>query len=156
MRPRGLKGTCKIQLFTSDFSTKDLDSVFLCDKETAVESSQFEGNFAYFKFEGVDDIDAAELLRGKVIYLAREKFLLPQGRYLISDLIGIEVFSGSAMLGKLCDVLQYGSADVYVVKGENGEVLFPALKSLILNIDLKANKMSLDEKVFEEVAVKKE
>ncbi|MDD4839465.1 MAG: ribosome maturation factor RimM [Clostridia bacterium] len=156
VRPRGLKGTCKVQLLTDIFAHfQELDYVFLDKKEqVAIESSQFESNFAYFKFEGIDDIDAAEKLRGKKVYIPHDSIKIPEGRYFISDLIDVDVFVGSRLLGTLVDVLQYGSADVYIVKTENkGNVSFPALKKLIMNIDINANKMLLDEKVFVEVAV---
>ncbi|HKL94625.1 MAG TPA: ribosome maturation factor RimM [Clostridia bacterium] len=160
VRPRGLKGTCKVQLFITDFpSAQNLENVYIDERQVAVENSQIERDFAYLKLKGIDDIDSAEKLRGKKLYITRDKIVLSEGRYLVSELLGIEVFVGAVKIGKLCDVLQYGAADVYVVKGDiienkkTVEVSFPALKKLIMSIDLELNKMLLDKKVFEEVAV---
>ena len=56
-------------------------------------------------------------------------------------------------LGKLTDVMQPGGNDVYVFKGALGEVLVPALKSVVLKVDLQAGEMLLDGKRLDEVAV---
>ena len=56
-------------------------------------------------------------------------------------------------LGKIVDVLQPGGNDVYVFKGPLGEVLVPALKSVVQAVDLEAGVMRLDGKRLDEVAV---
>ncbi len=46
------------------------------------------------------------------------------------------------VLGTLTDVLQTGANDVYCVKMENGkELLLPAIKDCILNVDLEKQEM---------------
>ena len=49
--------------------------------------------------------------------------------------------------------MQPGGNDVYVFKGPLGEVLVPALKSVVLKVDLEAGEMRLDGKRLDEVAV---
>ena len=63
------------------------------------------------------------------------------------------VVSDGRDLGKLTDVMQPGGNDVYVFKGSLGEVLVPALKSVVLKVDLQQGEMLLDGARLDEVAV---
>jgi 16S rRNA processing protein RimM len=48
------------------------------------------------------------------------------------------------LLGRVCDVLQTGSNDVYVIRDESGrEVLLPALKSVVKNVQLEQKRMDV-------------
>ena len=49
--------------------------------------------------------------------------------------------------------MQPGGNDVYVFKGPLGEVLVPALKSVVVKVDLEKGEMLLDGKRLDEVAV---
>ena len=53
----------------------------------------------------------------------------------------------------MVDVLQPGAADVYVFRGPMGEVLVPALKSVVLSVDVGAGTMLLSAQKLAEVAV---
>ncbi len=158
LKPRGLKGVVKAKLYSDSFSTvKNLGTAFLGDEEIEVESAQFEGDFAYFKFYNIDDVEKAESLRGKDVFVDRNDIEISDDRNFIADLIGMEIFIGDKLLGILQDVLQYGSADVYQMKTVNGsKAFFPALKKLILEINLTENKIVLDKEVYKQVAVYEE
>ena len=105
--------------------------------------------------KGVKDRGDAELLRGADIYITRDELPeLEEDQYLIIDLIGTEVYTNAGdFIGVLKEILQHGSADVYVVKKPNKSLMFPAIKDLILDIDLDKNKIIVDKKRFGEVAV---
>ena len=55
--------------------------------------------------------------------------------------------------GKITDVMQPGGNDVYVISGKRGEVLVPALKSVVISVDTKAGEMLLSAARMREVAV---
>ena len=74
-------------------------------------------------------------------------------RYYIVDMIGIDVVVGGEVVGEVCDVLQYGSADVYMVKNGNDSLSFPAIANLIKSVDLEGGKMVLDDMIFPRVVV---
>lgn len=98
------------------------------------------------KFDEIENIDSAECLIGADILILREKFPdLDDGEYYWVDIIGLEVFTDDEkLLGKVDSIFQTGSNDVYVVKdGKGGEVLVPALESVIKDIDLKAGIMTV-------------
>jgi 16S rRNA processing protein RimM len=68
---------------------------------------------------------------------------LPEDTYFICDLIGMEVKTDEdILLGNIQDVISTGSNDVYVVKHSSGkEILIPAIKEVVLNVDVDHNFM---------------
>ena len=71
---------------------------------------------------------------------------LPEGRYYIFDMIGIEVQDTKGnVLGTLTDVLQPGANDVYVVSKEGEpDQLFAAIDDVIIDIDMDKRMMIVD------------
>jgi len=84
--------------------------------------------------EGVHNRGQAEALRGMLIGVAEESSPpLPEGTFYIRELVGREVVAEDGrILGELTGVLSTGSNDVYEISGPDGEILFPALKELVL------------------------
>ena len=70
---------------------------------------------------------------------------LPEDSYYIVDLLECEVFTEEGEnLGKLIDVFNTGSNDVYVVKDELGkQVLLPAIGDVIKNVDIHNRKITV-------------
>lgn len=97
------------------------------------------------KLDRIATRNAAEALRGaRVLVCTRDLPALPPGQYYTYQLIGLRVVreSGEA-LGELSEVLRTGSNDVYVVKTAAGELLLPAIESVIRTIDLAAGTMTV-------------
>ena len=71
---------------------------------------------------------------------------LDEDTYFIADLIGLNVYDEKdKLIGKLNDIYNTGSNDIYVVNSDNGkQILFPALKSVIKQIDVKNGKIIVD------------
>ena len=157
LRPRGLKGEIKAEIYSSkdDFLAGYKGVVQIDGKEYRVQKYTQAGAFGYFQLAGVDSVEGAEALRGKEIYADR-KDLPPtlEGEHFIVDIIGLDVFVDDRAIGKICDVLQYGAADVYQVTTlDGGSLSFPALKALIKTVDLDRGVMVLDKKIFDSVVV---
>jgi 16S rRNA processing protein RimM len=69
---------------------------------------------------------------------------LPEGTYLIADIIGLEVFEGDVCYGKITDCIETGSNDVYIVEKENeNPLLIPALKSVIEEVNINEGYMKV-------------
>ena len=65
--------------------------------------------------------------------------------YLVKDLVGcVVVTKQGETLGPLLDVLGTGANDVYVVGEGMSEILIPALKSVVLKIDLENKRIEVD------------
>ena len=76
-------------------------------------------NIVLLRLEGVETIDDAEKLRGKVLYIDRDDARLPEGKNFVQDLIGCRVVDAddaSKEYGEIADVFKTGANDVYTVK----------------------------------------
>lgn len=95
---------------------------------------------------GVDDISAAEPLKGADVLIARH--LLPEpeeDEYYWFDIIGLSVVSvDGRALGVVESIFPTGSNDVYVVKDRGEERMIPALESVIVSINLDSGVMTVD------------
>ena len=98
------------------------------------------------KFKDVDDINDIEPYKGKSLYVTRE-FAVPlkENEYYIADLIGMEVYlEDGEYFGTLMDVMETGANDVYIIDSkEHGEVLLPAIRECILDVDIEKNIMTI-------------
>lgn len=155
LRPRGLKGVVKVEAYSDDTSRwRAFRTLGVGGKNYEVEEISVENAVVYVKLRGVDNADEAEKLRGlSVTALRAELPPPPAGRYYIADLLGSDVYAGGDRIGELVDVLQYGSADVYVVRTSDGTVSFPALKETLREIDAAEGRIVLDGAMFSRTAV---
>ena len=89
-------------------------------------------------FYGIDSIEAAQLLKNRVVYADREDITLDDDRVFIADIIGLDVFDerDGKKLGVLTDVIESPASDLFAVKTADGrEVLVPAVDEFIGHID---------------------
>ena len=97
------------------------------------------------QLEDCADREAAEAFRGQLIQIRTgEAAPPPPGSYYYHQIVGLSVVTeeGEA-LGEVTEILETGSNDVYVITGPTGELLLPALTSVILQIDLEAKRMTV-------------
>ncbi|MHB1315255.1 MAG: ribosome maturation factor RimM [Christensenellales bacterium] len=159
LKPQGINGELKIQPLTDDEQRYNrLPYVFLETKggydKRSFSHLRLQNGFVYLLFEGVNDRDTAEALRGRYLYIDRQHAVeLPEGSYFICDLIGCVVEDENGFeYGKVTEVLQTGANDVYVVSGIK-ELYLPALKKLILSTDIEAKRIMIRSDVLKEVAL---
>ncbi len=85
--------------------------------------------------EGVGDVNAAMALKGRTVCFARADAKLPKGRFFLADILGASVITeDGAEIGKLVDIIQNPTQNVYVVRGQR-EHLIPAVPEFVLNTD---------------------
>lgn len=144
--PQGVRGEVRLIPLT-DFPErfKTLKTALLDDGTSLqVESVRYHQQFVLLKFKGLDDRNSIEHLKNKLIQIERKDLMpLPEGHFHIFDIIGLTVYNEQEeCLGKISDVLQTGSNDVYVVEQKDKQpLLIPGLKTVVLNIDIAAGKM---------------
>lgn len=160
LKPQGLRGEVKVRPITHDINRfRDLPEVFFKQgdvfKSREVRCERIHDGFVYLRFPGVDDRDAAEALRGELLYVHRKDALqLPEDMHFICDLVGCTVVDTQGeVIGVLKDVLTPGSNDVYVLDTPMGEVLLPALYSVVPDIDVQQRRITVDRERMQEVAV---
>ncbi len=97
-------------------------------------------NMVLAKIKGVETIDQAERLRGKIVYINRDDITLGEGVEFVQDLIGCKVLDAddtSVEYGEIKDVFKTGANDVYTVKKDGKEYLVPVIDSVVVekNVD---------------------
>jgi len=139
MRAHGLNGGMWVKPLTDrDIRTNKIRDVFLMsggvERPAVVRSINDVDGRWILGLEGVNNRDQAEAMRGVVIGVAEEASpALPEGTFYIRDIVGREVVAEDGrVLGAITGVLSTGSNDVYEISGPDGEILFPALKELVL------------------------
>ena len=159
-KPQGVRGEVKVRPCTCDPERfEGLERVYI-EKDGGyapldITVNRLGADAVFMNVAGVTDRDMAGKLRGTRLYIDRAHAVaLDADTNFLADLYGLRgVADDGRDLGKLADVLQPGGNDVYVFKGPLGEVLVPALKSVVLDVDLEKGEMRLCGKRLDEVAV---
>ena len=145
----GIKGMVKVKPFTDDITRFDrLEKVYIeihnSKKKYEIEEVKYHKDMVLIKFKGIDKLEDAELLRNLYLEVNRsEEPDLDEGTYYIVDLLGLDVYSDEGnLLGKIDDIYNNGSSDIYVIKDELGkQLLLPAISDVIKDINLQDKKM---------------
>ena len=110
--------------------------LFLDEKPLAVRSARVHKGSVIVQFEGVDSVEAAMLLKNRVVSIDRADAHLPEGSFFLADLIGLKVIDEDGTeLGTLREVLSPSVQRVYVVDGPR-EILIPAVPEFILETNI--------------------
>ena len=148
---QGIKGDVRVLPKTDDKTRfellKEITAVFSNgNKQFDIERVWYHKNFVILKLKGINDMNAAELLKGGVIVVPPELALpLSDGQYYIRDLIGMTVTTTNGeLLGVISQVLETGANDVFLVKTNGADILIPHIKQCIVNVDV-ANKTMVVE-----------
>lgn len=145
----GVRGEVKVFPTTDDMHRfESLKNVILDlgkeQRSLEIEQVKFFKNMVILKFKGLDNMNDVEAFRQKDLLITREQAVeLGPDENFIADLIGLSVVTDEGtILGTLADVLQTGANDVYCVKtGEGKELLLPAIKECVLNVDLEKQEI---------------
>lgn len=147
--PWGVRGEVKVAIET-DFPErfKRLRRVYLGEKATScvLEGSRLHKRHVLLKLGGCDDRDAAEKLRGQLVQIPVEEAMpLGEDEYYIYKIVGLDVWTTEGEhLGRVSEVLFTAANDVYVVQGEKGEILIPAVEDVVLEVDLAGGRLTVE------------
>lgn len=145
----GIKGQVKVNPFTEDIKKFDkLNEIYVEKKKELqlfqIENVNYNKHTVILKLKGIDTIEQAEEYRNCYIKIDREKEeKLPEGVYYIVDLLGLDVYTDEGkLLGKVDDIYNTGSNDIYVVKDELGkQILLPGIEEVLKQVDLENKKI---------------
>jgi len=139
----GLNGEVKVVIWMDsieDFETLEYIYTNKKDEKLKLQFSnvKYQKSNLIVKFDGIDGIDDAEKFKGSILYVDREQLGEPEVGYYICDLIGVRVITDEGVeLGRITDVFNTGSNDIYVVKPESGkDILLPVIPDVVLRVDI--------------------
>lgn len=160
LRPQGVKGLVKVRPDTDDpYRYEDLDFVFVKKgneyEKMEIADVNVRDDGVYLRLNGIQDRNEAEKQRGMMLYVDRAHARkLEEGETFICDLLGCKVIDfDKNEIGVVKDVLQPGGNDVYVIKTPKGEMLLPAVRHIVPEIDVEKGIMKVDASRLHEVAV---
>jgi 16S rRNA processing protein RimM len=139
----GLRGEIRVNPVTDFPERFEPGSELWIDGEpVTVGTSRWDRRLVYVKLRGVSTRAAAEALVGKELHVPEESSLLGEGQFFRHDVIGLRVREEDGdELGRVVDILHTGANDVYVVHGERGELLLPALDDVVKQVDVGRGEM---------------
>lgn len=145
----GIKGMVKIKPFTDDITRFNrVKEVYIENKNNTkkyiIEEVKYHKNMVLAKIEGIDTVEDADKLKQSYLLVDRaNEEPLEEGVYYIVDLIGLEVYEDTGkLLGKVDDIFNTGSNDIYVVKDEQGkQILLPGIPDVLKKVDIEAGKI---------------
>ena len=144
----GIRGNVKVRSFSDNEKRFDKGSkVYIGDELLTIEDSFDQKGFKVLKFVEYNDINDSLKLVGKDITIdEKDRGELSHGEFYIYEMIGLDVYSNGQKVGNIKDIISgvYPN-DVYVIeKTDKTEVLLPALKTVITNVDIKNKKIEVD------------
>ena len=106
-------------------------------------SSRGRSDNLIIKLQGIDTPGAARELVGQELSCKADSAPdLPENEYFHYQLMGLQVLTEEGeRLGRITEIIVTGSNDVYVVSGDKGEILLPALSQVVLKVNLEAGTM---------------
>jgi len=147
--PHGYKGEVKAEIVT-DFPERfaSTSAVYLGPEHHPypLEGYRILDRTVVLKLKGIDTIDQAEQLRGALVEVPEEEAVaLPPGHYFWHQVLGLQVVTAQGeLLGRVDEILETGANDVYVVHGPRGEILIPAIKQVVKNVDLERGVITVE------------
>ena len=145
----GIKGFVKVKPWVNDIEIfDDLKKVYVKikkeEKELEIEEVKYHKDMVLIKFKGIETVEQAETLRNLYLEINREDAIpLEEGTYFIADLLESDVYTDEGeLLGKLEDIYNSGSKDIYVVKNELGKtILLPGIPEVIKEVNIEESKI---------------
>ncbi len=131
----------------TDFPTRRFkrgNSVVIKGEAHKIQGARIQGGTVLLKLEDIQDRDTAAALRGAEVEVpTQDAVSLPKGQFYWHQVIGLRVEDATSHepLGEVTDIIETGANDVYIVRGPKAEILVPAIKDVVKNIDPTEGRM---------------
>ena len=149
-RPHGINGEILMEVL-SDFPERIVHGrhVFIGEGHTefVIDNARPHARGLIVSIQSIHDRTQAESFRNEMVYIpSSDVITLSEDTYYHHQLIGLEVRTEkNDSIGTIAEILETGANDVYLIKTLDGkEILIPAIKSVVLNIDLEMGKIIVD------------
>lgn len=149
----GIKGAVKVFPRTDDPSRfEDLEEVFYSKHDSEkiegsyrIQDVAYLQNMVLLKFEGINDRNTSELLKGQELWVDRAHAVdLEEGEYYMADLIGMKVVSEEGEdVGTVEDYMETPANIVLQIRKNHQEMLVPMVDEFVKDVDLENNVMTI-------------
>lgn len=154
VKPQGIRGEVKAQISTNVNAVfNGLEEAYVEGKKFEISSISLRQGFLYVKFEGIDDRNMAESLRGKRIMLDKDliKNALEEDELLVDDLIGMVLYDKDGnLVGQIVDVENYGATFNFIIDCNGRTVQTPFVDGVF---DRDGDTLVVNKDKFDEVSV---
>lgn len=145
----GIRGQLKIYPITSDIERfRSLKRVFIGESkvECNVSSVMIKKGLVIIALKEYSNINEVTSFVKSYLFVSDEdRVVLPKDNYFIHDLVGCKIIDAKeGFVGELVDVIQGAANDVYVVKNGDAEILIPAVKEFIKNVDVLSKEIHVE------------
>ena len=143
-KPFGVRGEMRVRSL-SDVPGRFEEAPSGAVKETAVRSVRAMNGSYVLGMDVCSSPEDAALFRGWTVKIPQGSAPpLPQGQYYEYELIGLSVQDEAGRsMGTLEEILKTPGHHVFVVRGDQGEVLIPAAKDVVSAVDLPGKTMTV-------------
>lgn len=139
LNTHGVRGELKVQPWLdSPLLFQQLPALSVNGQTYTIRSVRSQGPNVLVMLEGIDSIDDALPLKGKIASARREDIPLEEGRHSVADLIGLKAKNADtgAFFGTVTEISEYPAHDVYVVQGEK-TYLIPDVPAFVREINVE-------------------
>ena len=149
----GIRGELKVKIYSDNIRRLEgVEKVYVSANENGGEGLElgisglrYQKEMALVRMQEIQDLTQAEKLKGFFLLVPEAELPpLPEGRYYIYQLEGLDVWEKGVCYGTLKEVMQPGGNDVYIVSDGTKEILIPALKTVIKEVDLEKRRMEVE------------
>lgn len=133
---------CDSAEFISLFDTLYFDSKG--DKSVKILDSRPHKTNALVVIDGINTVDQAKSLYGKILYMKRSDVALGEGVFFIDDILGCDVIDidTEKNYGVVTDVIQTGANDVYQIRDNNKkDYLIPVIDDVVIEFRVPDKKI---------------
>jgi 16S rRNA processing protein RimM len=150
-RPHGLRGDVSVEVRTDEPDKRFVAGAAIATEPAStgpllIESVRWHSGTLLIRFDGVNDRDHAEELRGTMLVIDSADIPLPEDpdEFYDHQLIGLAVVTpGGERVGEVSDVLHHGQ-DLLVIRRGKTDVYVPFVKALVPTIDLDKGILVVD------------
>jgi 16S rRNA processing protein RimM len=152
VKPHGLLGEVLIKVLSENPSRFDAGAQLLVGKDPSsadlreVASSRVHQDRLLLQFEDSASLEDAELLRDLLIFVEKDALEeLSEGEFWEHELVGLAVVHRNGRpLGTVAEVIDRPGQDLWSIRTQSGDVLFPAAEPLVVSVDLEAGTIVID------------
>ena len=150
-KPIGTRGEVKILPLTDEWRRyATLSAVWIGPdpahgEEKTVLSRRIDANQVILHLSGIESIEDVERIKDFYVFIQKKDVItLQKGTYFVDDVIGCEVVTeGQVSVGVVTDLFSLPANDVWIVKKDSKEILIPAVKAIIRQVDLEHRRITI-------------